>query len=167
MREIVGDFGGGGNPNSPKQFFYLVANWKDPGNFSHKDMQNFFSLGAGTDSEFVFVFIDISTDGRLEKELLKHEGGPAFYEKLKTSAPAFVWSKIAIPNLLNISELEMFPIVDYSKDVEAIHDRIGKANKQDHRLRCKISSEGQSIRADEAERVRNRDQSERNPRRHD
>ena len=72
--ETMDDYGGGGG-SSGQQFFYLVVKGTDTGRLSSSDVKSFFRSVVNTTSDYIFAFIDISSNHRSHTDLVRHPGG--------------------------------------------------------------------------------------------
>jgi hypothetical protein len=116
-----------GYPRSAKAHFYLVVNGRGAEQLQSTDIHDWFSFGASTSSDFIFVFIDIAFDLRLKKDLQTHKGGKELYRTIKERCPVFLYSVTSIPNLKSLASLEILPANDYQRDVGIIYSKIGRA----------------------------------------
>src|SRR5262249_30560967 len=92
---------------------------------SNDHVGKFFRTGVSTGSEYVFVFVDISTDHRLRGDLQRLPKGDILFGEIEDKAPAFLVSPLAIPKLSSAESIEVFPIKSYETDINVIYDKMG------------------------------------------
>jgi hypothetical protein len=122
--EQMDDYGGWGGA-SGQDFFYLIVNGRKTPHLSDSDVKSFFRTGVNTSSDFIFVFVDISSDRRLASDLERIEGGAEFYRKIEKMAPVFLITHVSIRHIANAKTIQLLPVRNYDKDVSAIYDRMG------------------------------------------
>jgi hypothetical protein len=123
-KEDIEDYsGGGGRGGVGTAYFYLVVNGKDK-TVSVDHIQGFFKKGASLDEKSVFVFVDIATDKRMQQDLKARPGGLALYHETQSKAPVLLISSARLVNV-DLETVELFPIKDFSKEMENIARRVG------------------------------------------
>jgi hypothetical protein len=124
--EEPGHYGGGGGVSPVlKNYFYLIIRGDVAQTISDEDIKSFFNTAVKTGEDHVFIFLDISHDQRLGIDLRKLTGGAELYNRIENSAPVFLISRQRIPDLTEIKAIEVLPITDYAKDIDAIYEKIG------------------------------------------
>src|SRR5215813_1864798 len=110
----VHDYGGGGGGwgTSPNQlFFYLVVkSGQQDAALDPEDIQKFFRSGVNANEGYSFTLVDIATDCRLRDDVLKMENGPAFYERLDGTVPAFLITYAPMPKILSADVIKLYPV---------------------------------------------------------
>jgi len=113
-------------PGQPQRYFYLIVRGPTDGNaLTRDDVQSFFRSGANTGSDFIFVFVDIASDDRLQKVLSAKKGGDVFYERIESKAPLFLITDRAIKNVENLHTVKLTRITNYEKDVAVLFKEMG------------------------------------------
>jgi hypothetical protein len=137
--EQVHDFGGGGGGGSSTtitRYYYLVINGPAT-TLKDEDVQDFFRKGVETPDE-AFVFVNIASDARLEHRLNALPNGPELFAKIKEQAPVFITTKVRIPELTDVSGVEVRQIKNYAEDAVYMSRaliQVNKENKTVERLR--------------------------------
>jgi len=127
LYETMDTYGGGGSVHVGKPHFYLIVK---SGDEAHSEsIQKFFRMGVNTSSNYIFVFIDIRGERRLERDLKQLNGGARLYGEIAAAAPAFLITDGPIPKLESVKAAELYPISDYDKDVDHIYRRMGLHSK--------------------------------------
>jgi hypothetical protein len=121
----MGDYGGG--HGTPARFFYLAVNGASP-QISDTDIKSFFRTGVNTSSDYVFVFVDISSDHRLRDDLLELKGGDEVYARLLKNS-AFLISKTRMADINDIKDIEVIELRDYDSDMDRIYKMMGIHSK--------------------------------------
>jgi hypothetical protein len=122
-----GDYSGAGGPKTPAgYYFYLVVRSDErERSLDPDDIQKFFRTGVNAGRDYAFTMVDIMTDHRLGEDVLKMENGPAFYEKLDASTPAFLITRFPLHRLKDADDITLHPVTDYEKDVNIIYKEMG------------------------------------------
>ena len=122
----MGDYGGGHGPQAAR-FFYLAVNGPSPA-VSDSDIKSFFRTGVSTGSEYVFVFIDVSSDHRLRDDLLEIRGGSELYARVQKN-PAFLISRTRIADVKSADDIDVVDLGNYDQDMDVIYGRMGIHSK--------------------------------------
>ena len=100
LYETMDTYGGGGSVHVGKPHFYLIVK---SGDEAHSEsIQKFFRMGVNTSSNYIFVFIDIRGERRLERDLKQLNGGARLYGEIAAAAPAFLITDGPIPKLESV-----------------------------------------------------------------
>ena len=117
------EYGGGGGGGAPHQdFYYLVINGEGQ-TTSSEEIQNFYRTGINSQSNDIFVFVDVGTDNRLRDDLDKLPGGAELYESIVRQAPVFITTPMRIPMLTDLAKVHLHPITSYETDLDFIYKK--------------------------------------------
>ena len=109
----------------PQRFFYLVVDGSAEGEVKRQDKQSFFRSGVNTDSDFVFVFIDIAVDDRLRQYLSAKKGGDSLFKEIQKKKPVFLISGKSLLSKTEVEDVELLQIKHYDRDIDAIYRHMG------------------------------------------
>jgi hypothetical protein len=121
----MGDFGGASG--AAARFFYLAVNGVSS-QVSDTDIKSFFRTGVNTSSDYIFIFVDISSDHRLRNDLLRLKGGDEVYARLLKNS-AFLISKTRVANIEDIKDIEVIELQNYDDDMDHIYKLMGIHSK--------------------------------------
>ena len=126
----MNDYGGGSyspEPTTrPKRHFYLIVNGAEPTTaVDGQAVDSFFRAGVNSQSDYIFVFVDIASDHRLRNDLAKTEAGTALYERIASNSPAFLVCEGPIQKVTDLAGVLVSPIADYDTDVTLLYRQMG------------------------------------------
>ncbi len=111
--------------DAPQRFFYLVVKTDRQSAVNQDDIQSFFRAGANTNSDYIFVFVDLTGDDRLCRYLSAKPGGSDLYRQIEQEAPVFLISDKSLTNKKDVSDVRLVKIKDYDGDAAIIYHEMG------------------------------------------
>jgi hypothetical protein len=108
-----------------QRFFYLIILTDRDSAVKQDDIQSFFRTGTNTNSDYVFVFVDLAGDDRLRQYLSGKPGGADLYQQIEHEAPVFLIADKSLTNKKDVGDVRLFPIRDYERDAAILYQEMG------------------------------------------